>query len=336
MATRKQILDALDRLEGDVAAGFRAAVQRIRSRARIQALADAIEANDLERAFRLAGIRNGGWAQLTEQIRAAYVEGGELSADSVPARFGFAFDLQNPRAVEWLAAASSTMVTRINEEQRDAIRLALTAGFDLGQNPRTTALDIVGRINRRTGRRDGGIVGLTDQMTEAVFNARRQLLSGDESQLRAYLNRKRRDKRFDSLVIRAIDEGTAVSAADAQRMTNRYADRLLELRGQNIARTETLRALNEAQMESMRQVVDEGLVNPENIVRRWQTGGDSRVRDSHSAMNGDTAGLNEAFVSGSGNRLMYPGDPSAPAAETINCRCSIREEVDWLEQEVTP
>jgi hypothetical protein len=336
MPSRREILEALDRLEGDVLRGFRDAVARIKSRARLQALADAIESNDLELAFRLAGIRDGGWTQLTEQIRQAYIAGGELAADDAPARLGFAFDINNPRASEWLVAVSSELVTRINEEQRQAVRLALREGFDLGQGPRQTALDIVGRINRRTGRREGGIVGLTDQMVEAVFNARRQLLSGDPGELRAYLNRERRDKRFDSIVIRAIEAGEPVSAGDVQRMTARYADRLLELRGQNIARTESLGALNEAMDESLRQAVDQGLIQPENIRRTWVSAGDGRVRDAHSAMNGQEVGLGEAFVDpNTGQRLMHPGDRSlgASAANIINCRCNVRQEVDWFAEE---
>lgn len=336
MPSRKQILEALDRLEGEVVRGFRAAVQRITSRARLQSLADALESGDLELAFRLAGIRDGGWSQLTEQIRQAYIAGGELAADDVPARFGFDFDINNPRASEWLIAVSSELVTRINEEQREAIRLALREGFDLGQGPRQTALDIVGRMNRRTGRREGGIVGLTDQMTQAVFRARRQLLSGDPEQMRAYLNRERRDRRFDSIVIRAIDAGEPVSAADAQRITGRYADRLLELRGTNIARTESLGALNEAMDESLRQTVDEGLVRPENIRRTWVSAGDGRVRDAHSAMNGQEVSLEEPFIDpNTGERLMHPGDRSlgASAKNIINCRCVQRQTVDWFAEE---
>ena len=45
------------------------------------------------------------------------------------------------------------------------------------------------------------------------------------------------------------------------------------------------------------------------------------TRDSHAALNGVAIPEDEKFRTIWGNELRYPGDPSAPAAEIINCHC---------------
>jgi uncharacterized protein with gpF-like domain len=62
-------------------------------------------------------------------------------------------------------------------------------------------------------------------------------------------------------------------------------------------------------------------------VQTWNTAGDERVRESHADMEGQQVPLGQPFVSGLGNDLMYPGDPSAPAEDVINCRCVVTREL---------
>mgnify|MGYP000932874301 CR=1 FL=1 len=53
--------------------------------------------------------------------------------------------------------------------------------------------------------------------------------------------------------------------------------------------------------------------------KTWLSSGDPDVRDSHAGLNGKTYPIDERFPNG----LLYPGDPSGPAGETINCRCDL-------------
>lgn len=332
-ASRREIHALLDQLEGPLARRFLESVDQIKSQGRVDRLANAIRNGDIEGGFRAAGFRPGSWAALIEQIRQAYIESGifTMSAD-VPRRLGMQFDWTNPRAESWIVQHSSDLITRITEEQTESIRMILAFGVAQGRNPRNVALDIIGRVDPRTRRRAGGIIGLNGPQAEAVINARRDL----EALSSNYFNRKRRDRRFDGLVRRAIESGEPLNDADINRIVGRYADRLLELRGTTIARTEALQTMNEAADESLRQVVDEGLATPEGIRRVWDATGDARTRPDHAQMDGDVEGLNDAFTSGSGARLMHPGDMSlgAGAGDIINCRCVVRHEIDFIEQEL--
>lgn len=171
-------------------------------------------------------------------------------------------------------------------------------------------------------------------MARWVESARAELESGSQTRLAAYLGRARRDRRFDALVSRYLAAGQPVPAGDIDRIIGRYADRLLALRGETIARTETLQAVNAASDEAVRQAVDAGSLKDERVVKVWHTAGDSRVRRAHSAINGQRVDQEAAFVSGTGRQLRYPGDTGlgAGAADVINCRCWVEYEVDWLRQ----
>lgn len=215
---------------------------------------------------------------------------------------------------------SSRLIEGILDDTRDAVREALQIGEAAGQNPRDTARLIVGTFNRATGRREGGLIGLNSAQTDAAIRARWELHNLDA----AYFRRQRRDRRYDSLVRRAIRDGKPLSQADIDRVAGRYADRLLALRGETIARTETIGALQAAKMEGIRQLIDSGKVARSAVKKIWRATGDARTRDSHMALNGMEAGIDEAFVSPlTGARMLHPHDTSlgAPASEIIQCRC---------------
>jgi SPP1 gp7 family putative phage head morphogenesis protein len=90
--------------------------------------------------------------------------------------------------------------------------------------------------------------------------------------------------------------------------------RLPAYRAEMIARTEAVRAAN-AGSDALFSAWGVGY-------KQWLAQLDNRVRHSHAAMDGQIVPMNADFVSGDGNRLRYPGDPYAPAGETVNCRCS--------------
>lgn len=56
----------------------------------------------------------------------------------------------------------------------------------------------------------------------------------------------------------------------------------------------------------------------------WQAVNDDRTRESHAEAHGQVQLLGERFSVGSGS-LAYPGDPTGPLEEIINCRCVVYE-----------
>ena len=330
--SRVEFQKLLDRMAVQIGGGFAESIAGITSGAQIAKLTAAIETGSLDEIMRAAGMRAGSWNQITEQVRAAYMEGGAFTvASEVPANFGMVFDVSNRSAQKWLRQQSSQFITNINKDQRNAIQLVLKDGMKLGKSPLNMGLDIVGRMEKVPGIgfvRTGGIIGLNAPQIQAVIKARQELLNLDPN----YLTRARRIKRFDPIVQRAIDTGKALPMKTVTRLTGRYSDSLKKLRGETIGRTEALASLNASSHESMEQVIGEGLAPREAIKRVWHHGGYTKLeRKGHVEMGADGGqerGMDEAFINPYTNQAMiYPG--AGVASEVINCRCYVENVVDF-------
>lgn len=331
-----QILDDLVlKLSPKIRDAFQAAIQGVNDTTILNDLIAAIQAGDYEKAFQTLGMSNASMRPITAALQNIFEDGGVAVGSTFPkvlntkaGRAVFRFDVTNPRAEKWLKDQSSALVTRIQEDARVNVRNVMTRGLEAGNNPRITALDIVGRIVPATGKRVGGIIGLTQQQELWVANARRDLAELNPN----YFTRTRRDKRFDSIVQKAMNTDTPLDQATIDKLVIRYKSSLLQLRGETIARTETIQSLNRSQHEALSQASDMGAVKQTDIQRVWDTAGDNRVREMHREMDGQSVGLDEPFQTPDGQFLMFPGDSSlgADASEIINCRCRVKMDINWL------
>lgn len=329
-STQQLINELLAKLEPRIAAAFREALDHLRSTLDTQRVVAAIAAGDIDAALELLNINDNSFEDVLEAVREAYLEGGRATIEHLPQQIAsFRFSGRTYRAEAWLRDHSAELVRQIVDSQRRAVRDHLAEGMARGVAPRSLVVQIVGRTNRATGRREGGILGLTDAQAVYVRRAADELSSGDSAVMQAYLQRGRRDRRFDRSVAKAIREGRPVEPAIAAKAIIAYERRLLDLRATTIARTEAMTALHAAQDEALRQAVDAGAVQSNQIRRVWRSASDRRVRETHRGLNGETVGLDEAFVSPSGAVLRFPGDPKAPAAERIACRCWLEPRIDF-------
>lgn len=216
------------------------------------------------------------------------------------------FDPTNPRAAALMRQERLEFVSEFSAEQRIVVRDVIAAGLQAGDGPRQIAADFRASI------------GLTQAQLDTVENYRRLLSQGSADAL----DRALRDRRFDGSVQRAVDGEKPLSADQIDRQVERYRQRMLAYRAENIARTEAGRALSLGRDEAMQQNIDSGAINPELVDQKWSTIMDGRERPSHEAMDAQIQPWGQPFISGAGYRLRYPHDPLAPASEVIGCRCA--------------
>ena len=268
----------------------------------------------------------GVFAALFELVRAGFIAGGKYESRRLPKFVGrIEFDVLAPTADAWVGERMSQVRTQISRDLLDAVRTTVAAGVQAGRTPKSVALDLVGRVSKQTGNRTGGALGLPGNFAQYVVDARTQLLSGDIEQVRRYLKRSRRDRRFDRSVLKAAEKGKALAKADVDKIVGRYADRLLRTHAEMIARTEALESFSAGRDQVYEQMVEKGFPR-ESIDKTWETRGDEKVRHSHSGMDGQSRKLGQPFTSTAGALLRYPGDRSLGAGydEVANCRCQAR------------
>lgn len=331
-SSRRLIEDLASQLEPRMRRAFQRSIDEIQSDAQITAIAKALQEGNIERALRLIGLDTVSFRGVERALEEIFETGGIAVSNDIRSlaprgavRLLIRFDIRNPRAERWLRDQSSRLVRELVDEQLDMLRTALEQGLRAGKNPRTVALDVMGRLNKLTGRREGGVLGLTKRMATAGDRYLDNLLSGDPERMRGALRLKLRDRRFDSTVRKAIRDGRPISAADARKMARAYRNRALRNRGETIARTETLDALQEAKHEAFRQTVERGAARPEDVRRFWRTAQDELVSDEHRlipGMNSDGVGLEEPFQTPSGPVMRSPARP--------RCRCDVDIRIDFI------
>jgi hypothetical protein len=131
------------------------------------------------------------------------------------------------------------------------------------------------------------------------------------------------DEVYD-LVAGAISQG--VNLGEGIPELSRRVDEILSTSGSDrwpnratvIARTETIGALNAGRTDAFHAVAEETGGRFEMV---WLATLGTRTRPSHRRADGQRVPLGSPFIVG-GFPLMFPGDPTGPPQEVIQCRCS--------------
>ena len=116
-----------------------------------------------------------------------------------------------------------------------------------------------------------------------------------------------------------------------------YFSEKASMRARRIARTETLTAISMGQASMMRTVAK---AVPQ-LKKVWVTMADERVRGTspndsanHVSLHGEERNWNESFSNG----ISHPRDPSGPAKECVNCRCTMitifPEDIDKVREDI--
>ncbi|QIG67255.1 head morphogenesis protein [Rhizobium phage RHph_TM3_3_3] len=338
---RQQLADLIDKLSPDMEKAFREAIEDIKSEIVLREVVARLEARDVQGAIDALHIDPAAFRPLTEALRQSYNAGGLLTAQNMPrlydpngGRVVFRWDVSNQAAEANLRTLSSTLITNVSEGTVAAARETIVAGYSFGAGPDKIALDLVGRKSAVTGKREGGVLGLNGPQAELVERMRINLLSGDPALMKGYLGLKTRDKRLDGAVKRAIAAGKPLDADTLNKVLMRLRDNNLRLRGNTVARTETVTAVMSAKHDAFIQALSKSNRDASLVTRKWRSAGDSRVRHTHMILNAqEVRGMDMPFQSSSGALLRYPGDTSlgAGAGEVINCRCDVEYNFDFAE-----
>lgn len=318
---------------------FFESMQTIVDRAQINEMIAAIENNDFDALVQASGFTPAALNQLVQGIERAYERSGEVTVEGWPNRvrtpFGTVipmFNARNPRVEDDIRTRSSEFITRTSEQIRQNIRTTLQAGVVNGDNPRTTALNIVGRVDPATKKRVGGSIGLATNQLVWVESARTHLQQLNPQYLKSAL----RDKRFDKIVSNAIESKTPLSPAIIDRLTTAYKMNALRYRGENIARTETISSINRGEYMAHKDAIDQRLVTADAISKEWDDVKDTRERNSHIDLgnrygSGKGIDLDEGFTTLEGTQLLHPGDKSlgAGAKDVTSCRCKAKYVIDF-------
>lgn len=330
--TEQQYQAALDAIERKMVAEYLKEAARTTARATLVEMVSFIKEGDAV-ALRDVFV-SAKYGPLAEEIRAAYIAGAAVEASTLsPAaarivraatgrRGGFDVDMQSPAARGDIERITGNVIGAIVSEQAQAVDATLLAATSRGDSAVRTAEQLLGVKGEYIAARKGGVAGLVGQDVEWVQNARDQLASGDPATMRAYFERVRRDRRFDSIVQRAIDAARPVAAADIDKIAARYAERLLTTRAEAVASIAAMESYNAGRARVYQQMIDDG-IQPGDIEKTWQTRKDEKVRASHRQMQGQTVRGDQPFITPRGALMMNPGDTSmgAPLSEVARCRC---------------
>lgn len=301
-----RIENLLDAAEPRIARAFRAAIADLGTNLDLAELERLLINGDVEGAMRLT---QSVAERLGEASTITFVTAGQDTA-----RFLNGLDLGtvlfsqiNVRAVNAMQVNSLRLINEFTNEQRAATRLALLDGIARGLNPRDQARAF----------RDS--IGLTEKQQAAVINYRR-LLEGDAADQREAATRALATKTDQKSAKAAARRGAPLDPAHIDRMVDRYAKRYVKYRSEVIGRTEALRAVHQGVEEGYQQAIEAGKIDPNALERTWDSSKDSRVRLTHKALNGQRRKWGGTWQTVNGV-LRYPGDPDAPAEETVQCRC---------------
>lgn len=291
-------------------------LQNVKSLATLKVIETALLNNDryaIDRLYAEQDVRQA-FLPLENALGTAYaIAGYKLSEDAkllqhnanVPV--AVYFNQMNPLLTGLVQNYSNTLITSMSQTAKSALGQMIGEQVLQGISPIETARSIRASI------------GMTPQQVKAYNNYEKLLRQGSKKAL-AY---ESRDKRYDASLGK-MSEDKIRKALEA------FERKAIKRRSETMARTESLRLTNMANQHMYDDALLKGRIVEGDYKRFWLNAKDLKVRHSHVEiphMNKDGVRLQEPFKSPLG-LIMYPHDPSARGANTINCRCTVLYKMD--------
>lgn len=319
ISQQRQIDALLAQYTPRVRDAFYAAIYGARANVNAADLIAALQARDVERAVQLLRIEQGVLFPLDDAVRSAFIASGQSVVAPTGLAGVFSFAGRHWRAEQWAQLLGSTLIQGIQDDTLAMARNVITAGLQEGFSPQKVQRDLTGTLNRITGRREGGFLGLTAQQADSIISGRAKLASGDPKLMREYLDLKLRDRRYDAMVKRAIKDGKPVAPADLETIIKAHESKALKYRGEMIAKNETFSAQAAGRDEAYKQLLERPDVAA--VTKRWQHGLSAIPRLDHLRMDGVVLDFDQKFTMDDGVQMAYPHDPIGGPKHAISCRC---------------
>lgn len=300
LATKQHRTNEIDRiarrLEPRAREAFLGAIATLRQRIDRAALERAVALGNVAgilEALRIEQLR-GELAVLEDVVLEGVRQAGIAEATALQRQIDVAirFDLTDPRAIEFIRNHGAALVREVSDETRRGIWRTIERGFQEGIAPPQMA-----RMIRRR-------IGLTASQADVVANyevALRQAVAGD-------LSFGALDSRYSLNPVRG--PGGLVESR-VQSAVQQYEARLIRMRAETIARTETLRAANVGQREMWRQLQDAGAL-AQDQQQEWIVTEDERLCPICEPLDGERAFLDQPFSAGVTEPPIHP-----------QCRCTL-------------
>src|SRR5690554_2250707 len=110
-------------LEPEIRRGFMASVTDLSANVNWRALLSALEAGNVEGAIAALNISEAAWAQYSASVSSAYAASGSAHAAQIQAlgvaSIGSRFNMDNPRAEDWIRREVGESVVGFTREQRE-------------------------------------------------------------------------------------------------------------------------------------------------------------------------------------------------------------------------
>ena len=123
-------------------------------------------------------------------------------------------------------------------------------------------------------------------------------------------------KQINNAVLQGILQGDDIPTIAKRIQSVTDSNRKAAIRN---ARTMVTAAENRGRLAAQERAEQSGIV----LQKEWIATADSRTRESHLALDGQTRDTNKPFSNG----LLYPGDYGGEPSEVYNCRCSMTTKI---------
>ena len=304
LSFRRLVMGVADRFGATAAARWAKAALRYRRDIDEAALRAALVSRDLNAVMAVIDptrLRNAVEGAMREPFTGAAATTGTGAAALLGAHgVRFMFRATHPNVVLYARAHAAELVEGIVEETRKVIAEVIALGAERGL---TT-------IQQSRAIRE--VVGLPSRWAQAPQRLADELRAGE------YAAAARRLSAVEQQQIRSRITAGTVDDAFVDAMTSRYAESLINLRAQTIARTETLDAAHHGLVEGWKQARDQGVL-PVDMRQYWIVTPDDRLCPicvRIPDMNPDGRAIGDLFMTPEGP-VDYPPAPHP------DCRCTV-------------